>query len=136
MTQRRELALNGEPNVAPMIDVLLVLLIIFMGLVPLLRRSIDAQLPDPTPATSAGAPAIVLEVAARGDYRVNRAAVPTAELPAYLRSIYAGRPDKVIFVRGDRDASYQEIVTAMDIARGAGVKAIGVAPGDTPPTPR
>ncbi len=42
--------LTNEPNVTPMIDVLLVLLIIFMIIIPLSRKAIDVQLPDPTPS--------------------------------------------------------------------------------------
>jgi biopolymer transport protein ExbD len=42
--------LRNEPNVVPMIDVLLVLLIIFMITIPMSRVAIDLQLPDPKPA--------------------------------------------------------------------------------------
>ena len=57
--------LNNEPNVVPMIDVLLVLLIIFMVMQPMARKAIDLQLPDPTPqvvAANAVSNQIVLEV--------------------------------------------------------------------------
>jgi biopolymer transport protein ExbD len=44
--------------------------------------------------------------------------------------VYDPRPDKIIFVKGDPKATYQQIIHAMDIARGAGVVVIGVPPKD------
>jgi biopolymer transport protein TolR len=124
---------NPEPNMTPMIDVLLVLLIIFMLIVPMARKAIDLQLPEPNPNAVASAQdnqQIVLEVSADGSYRINTQPVPPGGLDARLHEIYDNRPDKIIFVKGDTLAKYQTIIEAMDIARGAGVKVIGVPPKD------
>lgn len=115
--------LTAEPNVTPMIDVLLVLLIIFMLIVPMARKAIDLQLPDPTPQNSPPPPSsdqIVLEVAADGSYKINTEAVAHDNLERRLHEIYDNRPDKVLFVKGDTAASYQTIMTAIDVARGSG----------------
>jgi biopolymer transport protein ExbD len=69
--------LTNEPNVTPMIDVLLVLLIIFMMIIPLSRKAIDVQLPDPTPDKQPPpkkADQIVLEVLPGPTFQVNKEA--------------------------------------------------------------
>jgi biopolymer transport protein TolR len=132
-TPTSETGLTNEPNVVPMIDILLVLLIIFMLLQPMMRKAIDLQLPDPTPSTqpvTTSSNQIVLQVAPGGKYTINKEAVPTDRLAERLKEIYDPRPDKIMFVKGDPKAKYQEVIVAMDIARGAGVKVIGVAPGN------
>ena len=123
--------LQNEPNVTPMIDVLLVLLIIFMMAVPMMRKAIDVQLPDPTPQQAAAnqpVNQIVLQVLPGGKYKVNSEDVTKDRLAARLKEIYDPRPEKIIFIKGDPKVKYQDVVTAMDISRGAGVKVIGLPP--------
>src|SRR5687768_6641217 len=125
--------LTNEPNVVPMIDIMLVLLIIFMVMQPMLRKALDPQLPDPQPATQAATPQTnqsVLEVGPNDYYAVNTAVATKERLPARLKEIYEPRPDKIIFVKGDPKVQYQNVIWAMDVARGAGVKVIGVPPKD------
>ncbi len=127
--------LTNEINVTPMIDVLLVLLIIFMMLVPMLRKAIDLQLPDPTPTTvpvSAASNQIVLEVLPGGQFAINKEPVTKDRLSKRLHEIYDERPEKIIFVKGDPKLKYEDVIWAMDVARGNGVKVIGVPPKDTP----
>ena len=122
--------LTNEPNVTPMIDVLMVLLIIFMVIVPSSRKAIDVQLPDPNPQPSSApnTSQIVLTVHKGGQFEINKEPQPLAALPARLKQIYDPRPDKIIFIKGDPDATYQDIIRAMDISRGAGVKVLGFTP--------
>jgi biopolymer transport protein TolR len=125
--------LTNDINVTPMIDVLLVLLIIFMLVVPMSRKAIDLQLPDPTPQDVTGPPPpqIVLEVMPGNKYFVNKEPIPKDRLLARLTEIYNGRPEKIIFVKGaPKDVKYSDVIYAMDVARGAGVKVIGVSPKD------
>jgi biopolymer transport protein ExbD len=122
--------LTNDINVTPMIDVLLVLLIIFMLVVPMSRKAIDLQLPDPSDQQQSAnpPPQIVLEVLPGNRYAVNKEPLTKANLASRLTEIYKDRPEKIIFVKGDPKVKYSDVIFAMDVARGAGVKVIGVSP--------
>jgi biopolymer transport protein ExbD len=73
---------------------------------------------------------IVLEVLPGGVYSINTEKVDKIRLGPRLKEIYDPRPEKIIFVKGDSSVKYQDVIDAMDIARGSGVKVIGVPPKD------
>ena len=117
---------NAEMNVTPFLDIMLVLLVMFMVIsIPELRPRMEVQLPDPDPHGT-GAPVIILEVGPQRRYAINTAPVRPEELKQRIVAIYLGRPDKTLLVHGARDATYQEVMTAMDVAKGAGVKVLGI----------
>jgi biopolymer transport protein ExbD len=129
--------LSNDINVTPMIDVLLVLLIIFMAVLPSMRKAIDIQLPDPTPSVApanAKSDQIVLEVKPGGQFFINSEVQTKDHMGARLKEIYDPRPEKVIFVKGSPGVLYGDVIFAMDVARGAGVKVIGIPPKDAPGT--
>lgn len=119
--------MHAEPNVTPFLDVLLVLLILFMFLTLNQQKVLTTQLPVPPSPTPAVSVPIVLEVKPNATYTINAEVVPSsARLASRLRELYADRPTKAIIVRGASGVRYQEVVTAVDIARGAGVSVIGL----------
>ena len=125
--------LQNEPNVVPMIDVLLVLLIIFMIMQPRVRRAVDLQLPDPNPQVApanAVSDQIVMEILPNDQFAINKEIVPKETLAQRIKGIYDPRPEKIMFVKGDPTVKYQSVIWAMDQARGSGVKVLGVTPKD------
>ncbi len=127
MTHR---SLNAEINVTPFLDVLLVMIVTFLAALDA-RKTMDVSLPMPcSPTCTAKSAPIVLEVLADGSYLINREPVSGIALLAALHTIYDGRPDKELQVAGHRDVTYQNVLTAMDVARSAGVKVIAIPPGD------
>ena len=124
--------LTNEPNVTPMIDVLLVLLIIFMMVIPMSRKAIDTQLPDPTPQppqVTKPPDQIVLEVLPDGKFSINKNPVEKAALFQKLKTTFDGRPEKIIFIKGDTAVTYNDVIFAMDQARGAIAGVIIGVPG-------
>lgn len=121
---------TSEPNVIPMIDILLVLLIIFMISQPLSRKVVEAQIPPPEIAAvnTPSSAQIVLELTADGGYAINTSPVPKEQLDTQIHALYDNRPVKLMFLKSAPDRRYQEVIEAMDIARGAGVQVIGFTP--------
>ena len=122
-------AINSEPNVVPMIDILLVLLIIFMITLPLNRMAIDVQVPPLETAKQNGpSTQIVLLIKPDGNYAINGQPVPAGQLDTQIHAIYDNRPAKLIFIKAAANRTYQEWIQASDIVRGAGVQVIGFTP--------
>jgi biopolymer transport protein TolR len=128
---REAAALSAEPNVTPMIDVVLVMLIVFMMAVIQVHRTVDVQLPQPCDGVCDASHPIVLEVLPGPVYRINTREVFPGELAAELSRVYERRPEKIIQVAGHPTVRYEEVVAAMDIARSAGVRVIGIAPRES-----
>lgn len=123
--------LSAEPNVVPMIDILLVLLIIFMITLPLNRKALDVQIPPPDPpvqTSNANPDQIVLELTADGGYAINSQPVPKAQLSTQLHAVFDPRPAKLLFIKAAPARKYGEIIEAIDVARGSGVQIVGFTP--------
>jgi len=123
---------KSEPNVVPLCDILLVLLIIFMVITPVLQKGIDVKLPEtqePGPDTGpSGARGIVLTLESDRTVKINQDPVEMNLLENTLRDLYQTRTDKTIFIRADETLNYQDVLRIIDIAKGAGIEVLGVIP--------
>ena len=117
----------SEINVTPFVDVMLVLLIIFMVTAPMMLQGVDVDLPETTtqPLRLQDEP-LVLTVGKDGKYYLARQEIPAAELKDKLLAIFEGLDRKEIFLRADKEAKYQLVVTALAAARQAGATKLGM----------
>ena len=122
----------SEINVTPMIDILLVLLIIFMVIVPVTPRGLEALVPQPPKDKIQPNPerTIVVQVFYHGGgaptYKINDTDVLRADLLPKLTEIYANRAERVMFVRGDDNVNFAYVADVIDIGRAANVDHIGL----------
>ncbi len=126
----------NEINMTPMIDVLLVLLIIFMVVQQGLQRGVSVQIPPPPEQNQVAQQPpddqqIVLEVKPGPVFAINQQPVEAAALEGRLREIFAQRNRKVIFVKGEDDLTYKDVIRAVDASRAAGITIVGLVPRPT-----
>jgi len=116
---------KSDPNVVPMIDVMLVLLIIFMIVTPLIAAGFKATLPkgknlDPRPE---GENEVILGIDHSGQYFLNQRFIQPKQLEDQLRSIFAARTeDKILYFKADNQLKYSAVQEAVETARRAGVR--------------
>jgi biopolymer transport protein TolR len=118
-------SVKSEPNVVPMIDIMLVLLIIFMIVTPLIAAGFKATLPkgknlDPRPE---GENEVILGIDEAGRYFLNQRPIEGRLLEDQLRGIFAARTeDKILYFKADNKLKYGQVQEAVETARRAGVR--------------
>jgi biopolymer transport protein ExbD len=116
----------NEINMTPLVDVMLVLLIIFIITVPVMKHSVNIDLPRATSQAQDTRPETIrLSVDAQGSYWWNERTVTEAELPALLAAEAKKDPQPELHIRGDKAVRYEKVATAMAAAQQTGLRKIG-----------
>ncbi|MGH9687377.1 MAG: ExbD/TolR family protein [Candidatus Acidiferrales bacterium] len=120
----------SEPNVVPLIDVLLVLIIIFMVITPRTPTGLKTLVPQPTPPNQKqqqpDSRTIVVQVLSNGQVKINQDEVSWNDLGPRLFDIFKERADRIAFVKGDDNVEFAQVAHAIDIMRGSGIDHVGL----------
>ena len=126
--------LNGQINVTPLADVMLVLLIIFMVVTPLIKPGVDVRLPDADNSREhpGDETTLVLSMREDGSLFLNRDRIAEAEVSSKLSSIMELRAEKTLFLKASEVLDYGRVLAMMDLCRRAGVAEVALVTRDPP----
>jgi biopolymer transport protein TolR len=120
----------ASPNVVPLIDILLVLIIIFMVITPRIPRGLDTLVPQPSPNQQQNVElenkTVVVQVNEGGKLKINNEDTTWETLGTRMEQIFKDRAEKVAFVKGDKDVMFMDVARAIDIMKGAGIDKVGL----------
>ena len=123
-------AVMAAPNVIPMADIMLVLLIIFMVITPMLQKGVQvdlAKVENPSEMPNADKDdAIIVAISASGDIFLLKTKIDISKLTEGVRDLLSERLDKTVFIKSDGRAKYGDVVKVVDEIRSAGVDNVGL----------
>ena len=117
----------AEPNITPMVDVMLVLLIIFMVTAPMMKQGVEVNLPKAaTTAVKGEDEQLVLTMTKAKKYFLGKHEIPAAELTTKLAANERIKSGKALYLHADSALSYGEVVATMADLRAAGIERLGL----------
>jgi biopolymer transport protein TolR len=120
----------ATPNIVPLIDILLVLIIIFMVITPLTPKGMDTLVPQPSPNQQQNQElenkTVVVQVLKGDKLKINNEDANWDTLGPRIEQVFKDRAEKVAFVKGDSDVLFMSVARAIDIMRGAGIDKVGL----------
>ena len=120
----------ATPNIVPLIDILLVLIIIFMVITPLTPKGMDTLVPQPSPNQQQNQElenkTVVVQVLKGDKLKINNEDATWETLGPRIEQVFKDRAEKVAFVKGDNDVLFMSVARAIDVMRGAGIDKVGL----------
>ncbi|HET6929094.1 MAG TPA: biopolymer transporter ExbD [Candidatus Acidoferrum sp.] len=120
----------ATPNIVPLIDILLVLIIIFMVITPLTPKGMDTLVPQPSPNQQQNQElenkTVVVQVLKGDKLKINNEDATWDSLGPRIEQVFKDRAEKVAFIKGDNDVLFMSVARAIDIMRGAGIDKVGL----------
>jgi biopolymer transport protein TolR len=120
----------ATPNIVPLIDILLVLIIIFMVITPLTPKGMDTLVPQPSPNQQQNQElenkTVVVQVLKGDKLKINNEDTTWETLGPRIEQIFKDRAEKVAFIKGDNDVLFMSVARAIDVMRGAGIDKVGL----------
>jgi biopolymer transport protein ExbD len=119
---------KSDINVTPLVDVMLVLLIIMMLIAPMLQQGVAVTLPEAgnTGEKPDTQDQTVVAIDSLGKFYVNALPVPNDDLVPRVQKALEDKKEKLVYLKGDKDAKYQAIMDAMDALRKAQIENIAL----------
>ena len=123
-----------EMNVIPYIDVMLVLLLVFMIAAPLMYQGLEVNLPETTSKQinlNDFKEPLIIDVNENKKIFVIygekfKQLVTMKDLPKVIQSIYKNKKINNVYIRGDKNVSYQKIIETISILNNSGITNIGL----------
>ena len=120
----------AAPNVIPMADIMLVLLIIFMVVTPMLSKGLSVELakvnnPNDMPDADKD-DAVIVGISEAGDVYLGSTKSDISQIADQVRDRISNKLDKTVFVKSDGRAKYGDVVKVVDEIRSAGVDNVGL----------
>ena len=124
---KRRMKINGEINITPFVDVMLVLLVIFMVTAPLMKVGVPINLPqEQTSALNNKQEPVTVSINEKGEIFIQNTIVSEDKLPLKIKTILEAKPGIPVFIKADKIISYGVVIRIMSQLNNAGVNKIAL----------